>query len=90
MGGNVTATAYDFLDGVAQFTGSTATAGLLLYFMILVLVLVFMKGVKSRFFFVALPITLIASAIGVLQTDVMYLMLILNIIGVVVQFKGLR
>lgn len=80
---------YDFLDGVSVFTGSTTTAGLLFYLMILVLVLVFMKGAKSRFFFVALPITLIASLLGILQSDVMYLLLILNILGVVVQFKRL-
>lgn len=89
MGGNVN-TVYDFLNGLAVFTGGTTTAGILLYFGVLVLILVFMRGAKSKFFFVALPITLIAGALGILRSDVMYLMLLLNIIGIVVQYKRLR
>lgn len=78
---------YTFLNGVALFTGSTVTAGLLLYVVVLMLILVFMKGARSRFFFIALPVTLVASALGILQNEVMYLILILNVIGIVIQYR---
>lgn len=81
---------YTLLDGISQFTGSVTTAGLLLYVVILMLLLVFMKNAKSRFFFIALPVTLIASMLGILRNDVMYLILIVNIIGIVLQYKKVR
>ena len=81
---------YDFLNGVAFFTGSAVTAGLLLYVVILLLILVFMKSARGRFFFIARPITLVASGLGILKAEVMYLMLILNLIGVVMQYRRLR
>ncbi len=84
------ATVYTFLNGVAVFTGSPVTAGLLMYVVILLLILVFMKSARSRFFFIALPVTLVCSALGFLQSEVMYLILVLNIIGIVVQYRRLN
>ena len=89
MGDNVTSI-YDFLNGVSFFTGSAVTAGLLLYVVILLLILVFMKSARGRVFFIALPITLVASGLGILKAEVMYLMLILNLIGVVMQYRRLK
>lgn len=81
---------YTFLNGVAIFTGSTVTAGLLMYMVILILILVFMKRNRSRFFFIALPVTLVASMLGILQNEVMYLILILNVIGIVIQYRRMN
>lgn len=81
---------YDFLNGVSIFTGSAVTAGLLLYVVVLLLILVFMKNARGRFFFIALPVTLIASGLGILKAEVMYLLLIMNLIGVVIQYKRMR
>lgn len=81
---------YTFVNGVATFTGSPVTAGLLMYVVVLLLILVFMKSARSRFFFVSLPVALIFGAIGLLQSEVMYLILILNIIGIVVQYRRLN
>lgn len=82
---------YTFLNGISLFTGGNATvAGLLLYVVVLVLILVFLKSAKSRFFFIALPVTLVMAAIGVLKSEVMYLLLILNLVGIVVQYRRLK
>lgn len=81
---------YTFLNGLNTFTGNSTISGLLLYVVVLMLILVFMRRAKGRFFFIALPVTMIMSAIGILQTGVMYLMLVLNVIGVIAQYRRLR
>lgn len=81
---------YTFINGISLFTGGNATiAGLLLYVVVLMLILVFMKSAKSRFFFIALPVTLVMAALGILRNEVMYLLLLLNLIGIVVQYRRL-
>lgn len=81
---------YTFINGISLFTGGNATiAGLLLYVVVLMLILVFMKSAKSRFFFIALPVTLVMAALGILKNEVMYLLLLLNLIGIVVQYRRL-
>lgn len=81
---------YEFMNALNTFTGNSTISGLLLYVVILMLILVFMRRAKGRFFFIALPVTLIMSALGILQTGVMYLLLILNLIGVIVQYRRMR
>lgn len=88
--GDIVTSVYDFLNGVAYFTGSATTAGLLLYVVVLLLILVFMKKARGRFFFIALPVTLVASALGILKAEVMYLLLIINLIGIVIQYRRMK
>lgn len=80
---------YDIVDGVATFTGSTLSAGLVIYTLILLTILVFLKESKGKIFFIALPVTVICGLLNILRTDVMTLILIVDIIGCAYQVKNI-